>query len=253
MPGGEPVKPLVFVHVPKAAGTSLKDLIARNCAGSRCLFFSPGDGRLARFRTLPAAVRAGCAVVGGHEPFGLQDVYDGTGLEPSVVTVLREPVARVCSLYRYIFREPAHAQHARFVRERPSLGSVIAEGALPAFDNHQVRYLAGGEAFAKPVGSLDESDLETAKRNLEQGCRVFGLQERMGESLAMFRAALRWSSVEMPSLNTAASGGPDAVEIPAITDEDRATVAEANGLDAALYAFAVGVFESRLAGTDSES
>ena len=124
-PTTTPAAPLVFVHIPKAAGTALKELIAQIYRGRPMLLFAPGDGRLERFRTLPASSRASVAVLGGHEPFGLQDAFEGTGAEPAVITVLREPVAREVSLYRYIFAESAHFAHARFVAERPTIGEVL--------------------------------------------------------------------------------------------------------------------------------
>lgn len=237
-----PATPLVFVHIPKAAGTSLKDLIARVYRGKPSLFFTPGDGRLERFATLPSASRAACAVVAGHEPFGLQRVFKGTGLTPAVVTVVREPVARVVSLYRYIFREKAHPWHADFVARRPTVRDVLSARDFPPFDNHQVRFLAGAESHAKPFGKIGEDDLEAAKRNLAEGVRVFGLQERMNESLRLFSSALGWPAVTLPRLNTTGPGD----DAPPVTDADRAAIAEVNRFDAALHGFAESLFEDRL-------
>lgn len=247
-----PVAPLVFVHIPKAAGTSLKELIARVYRSSPALFFTPGDGLLDRFRAMPPEKRATCAVLGGHAPFGMQSAYDGavradgTPVRPAVITVLREPVARVCSLYRYIFREPAHTKHAEFVIKRPTIAQVYDEakrgdGFVP-FDNHQVRYLAGSEALAKPFGSLTRADLETAMSNLETGCRAFGIQERMDESLSLFERELHWPHSKLTNLN--ASPATDAA--PPIRDADRAAIEASSTLDTELYAFATELFERRI-------
>lgn len=237
-----PAVPLVFVHIPKAAGTSLKDLIARVYAGRPSLFFTPGDGRLERFAALPPASRAGCAVVAGHEPFGLHRVFDGTGARPAVITVLREPVARVISLYNYIFREPAHTRHADFVSRRPTVRDVVEAGDFVPFDNHQVRFLAGRATHRKPFGALGGSDLERAKRNLAEGVRVFGLQDRMGETLRLFASELGWPPLDLPALNR--TGG--ASFAPAIGDGDRTAIAETNELDAELYRYAGTLFGQRL-------
>ena len=245
-PGGGPAQPVVYVHIPKAAGTSLKAVIAGAYRGLPSLYFTPGDGRLERFAALPAASREACAVVAGHEPFGLQRVFDGTGADPAVLTVLREPVARVESLYRYIFDVPAHARHADFVSRRPTARGVIEAGDFAPFDNHQVRFLAGRGVFEKPVGAVDGGDLALAKRNLEHGVRAFGIQERMGDSLRWFSAALGWTGVSLPRLNT----GRTVRSAPELTDADRVAIAEANVFDADLYGFAVSLFEERIAALD---
>lgn len=237
-----PVAPLVFVHVPKAAGTSLKDLIARVYAGRPALFFTPADGRLERFAALPAASRASCAVVAGHEPFGLQRVYEGSGVCPSVITVLRAPVARVCSLYRYIFAEPGHASHASFVAERPSVGDVLSARTFVPFDNHQTRYLAGRASHDKPFGGLDAADLALAQENLERGCVAFGLQHRMEDSLALFGRVLKWPAITTPALNV----GKAESNAPEISASDRAAIEAANSLDMELFSFASRLFDQRL-------
>lgn len=245
-----PVTPVVYVHVPKAAGTSLKDAIARVYAPRPMLFFLQGTGELERFRKMPAGARAACAVVAGHEPFGLHRVYDGSGTEPSVITVLREPVARVASLYRYIFREPAHPLHDAFVNGGVPLAEVYARFRPVAFDNHQVRYLAGAPAHGKAFGELTADDLETAKRNLAGGCRAFGLQERFDESMEWFARELRWPSVDAGRLNVSAgpAGSAPGAVAPSLSDDDLRVIAEHNDLDMQFHRFACALFDERAGG-----
>lgn len=237
-----PVAPLVFVHVPKAAGTSLKDIIGRVYAGRPVLYFLPRTGALERFRALPAAARGRCAVLAGHEPFGFHDAFDGCGVRPAVITVLRDPVARVLSLFGYIHREPDHPEHARFVERGVTLAQVYDEATLPAFDNHQVRFLAGPGAFEKPFGGLTRGDLEQAKRNLAEGCRAFGLRERFDESLGWFRRELDWPAVQPTELNRSPEGAEQ------VGKADRALIEKHNELDGELYDSARALFDERVGG-----
>ena len=239
-----PLTPLVFVHIPKAAGTSLKALITKIYQGRPVVLFTSGDGLLDRFRNLPPQRRAQCAVLGGHAPFGLHSAFDATNTNPAVITVLRDPVARVVSLYRYVFREPAHPEHARFIANRPTIQDVYAQGTFAPFDNHQTRFLAGPSAHAKPFGSLTTEDLATAITNLEFGCRAFGIQSRMDESLGLFQRDLNWPKAKLPTLNSS----PSIVQAPAVTDADCDAIATHNTLDLDLYDFAIDLFDRRLAG-----
>lgn len=235
--GDGPVEPLVYVHIPKAAGTSLKDVISRVYAGRPMLYFLPRSGELDRFRSLPPSARVRCAVLAGHEPFGFHEIFDGCGVTPAVITVLRDPVARVQSLFGYIHREPGHPEHARFVERGVTLMQVYDEATLPAFDNHQVRFLAGPGAFVKPFGGLTRGDLELAKRSLAEGCRAFGLRERFAESLDWFRRELRWPAVQPTELNRSPGGTAR------LGKGDRALIEKHNGLDDELYSYARSLFD----------
>jgi hypothetical protein len=242
-PAEGPVAPVVYVHIPKAAGTSLKNILARAYAGRPMLFFTPRLGELDRFRALPPAQRRRLAVLAGHEPFGLQDAFKGCGLTPAVITVLREPVSRVVSLFHYIHRDPEHPRHSEFVAAGTTLSEVYTALRLPAFDNHQVRFLAGPGARDKPFGALTDADLEQAKRNLASGCRAFGLQERFDDSVEWFARLLRWPATEKPDLNAA----PRRSRPEDVTPADRDLIRAHNALDARLYDFARALFEERRA------
>lgn len=240
-PRAGPYTPVVYVHIPKAAGTSLKNLLSRVYAGRPVFFFTPRTGELDRLRALPPDARRRVAVVAGHEPFGYQDVFRGCRVSPAVITVLREPVARVVSLFRYIHRDSEHPRHSEFVENGVTVDDVYRRLRLPAFDNHMTRFLAGRRAFAKPFGELDADDLEAAKHNLAAGCRAFGLQEHFERSIAWFGRELGWPDAEAGDLNRA----PRRSTVADVDDADRRLIAGHNALDAALYAFAVSVFDER--------
>lgn len=236
-----PTTPVVYVHVPKAAGTTLKNLLSSVYKGRPVLFFSPRTGELDKLRAMPASARRTVAVLAGHEPFGYQDVFRGCHVTPAVITVLREPVTRVVSLFRYIHRDPEHPRHAEFVEGAVTLEQVYRDLRLPAFDNHMTRFLAGRKAFDKPFEGLNGEDLEQAKRNLASGCRAFGMQERFGESIAWFRRELNWPEAGVGDHNRAAKRSRSSD----VAESDRALIAEHNRFDADLYSFATDLFRER--------
>ncbi|USN99023.1 MAG: sulfotransferase family 2 domain-containing protein [Phycisphaeraceae bacterium] len=237
-----PAAPLVYVHIPKAAGTTLKNLLAEVYKPRPVIFFTPRTGELEQVRALPANARRQIAVLAGHEPFGYQDLFRGCRVTPAVITVLREPVARVVSLFRYIHRDPEHPRHAEFVEKGVTLEQVYGDLHLPAFDNHMTRFLAGRRAFNKPFGLLTGEDLEQAERNLASGCRAFGLQERFDDSIAWFARELNWPAAEAGDHNRATRRSRSSD----VADSDRTLIARHNELDARLYEFACGLFDERV-------
>ena len=106
--------------------------------------------------------------------------------------MLREPVARVASLYTYILGHPKHALHADLVRSKTPLEDFLRID--PSVDNHQTRMVSGrggGELTSRSAEPLGPEALEEAKRNLDRFL-VVGLTERFDETFILIRRALGW-------------------------------------------------------------
>src|SRR5262245_28712119 len=90
-----PGRPLYFVHVPKAAGTSVRQFLAMRVPEGAARWLRHEDSAAhAENRT----GLDGFAVVGGHEVYDLRDHLPAAA---AVVTILREPVERALSAYHY--------------------------------------------------------------------------------------------------------------------------------------------------------
>ena len=92
---------LLFMHIAKTGGTSVRRSLANAYdKRERAFVYDPGDLRGAvsrdQFPELPAEVRARLRLVIGHFPFGLHAYIDRPF---RYVTVVRDPVDRVVSLY----------------------------------------------------------------------------------------------------------------------------------------------------------
>src|SRR3954465_2721588 len=65
-------RPLIFLHIPKAAGTTLGDFLLRHYQpGGKVFRFTGAPGQLAAFRGLPQEERDGFDVLSGHVHFGI--------------------------------------------------------------------------------------------------------------------------------------------------------------------------------------
>ena len=87
---------LVFLHIPKAAGTSLREVIARQY---------PRNVQLTTERpiVLSEEQRRSVRVLIGHVAY---DACAQVAAPVDVITMLRDPVQRIISLYYYIRRRP---------------------------------------------------------------------------------------------------------------------------------------------------
>jgi hypothetical protein len=214
---------LVFIHIPKAAGTSLREVIARQYP------------RVVQLATdapivLSEQERQSVRVLVGHVPY---DAHAQLTAPVDVITMLRDPVERIISLYYYMQRRPAHP--FRHLVHGRSLEQFAASGWEQVRDD-QMRRISGGR----------EPSLDAAKHNLMHGMRVFGIAERFDESLLLMQRTLGWGHVLHHNLNVTA-------DRPAVADIPRRAIAEierANPLDLELYAWASTEFAHRLARQD---
>lgn len=233
-------RPLIFLHVPKAAGSTMQEIVVRHYKGGKGYRFTGAPERLRAFAEMPEAERASYDVMTGHVPFGVHRHVPGPC---TYMTMLRDPVDRIVSHYYFVLSRPDHYLHA-MVRERAmTLRDYVEQRASIELDNDQTRY------FLEPTGEdprftpITDDLLERAKRNLEEFFPVAGLAERFDDSLVLMRCVFGWRDVTYERRNVT-ENRPRLAEVPAETVR---VVREINRYDVALYEFAVGLFERRVA------
>lgn len=237
-------RPLVFVHVPKTAGTTLKRVFAREYGHESLFKTLPEEdleGTVARFRDLDHEDRSRVRLIQGHMPFGIHQVL---GEPVQYVTMLRNPVDRVVSHYYYARRLPEHYLHDA-IRAGMTLKEYVttAGGGLSLeLDNGQTRSIAGAPHHLLEVGACTEEMLELAKQNLDRHFGAVGLLERFDESLLVFRRAFGWG-IPFYVRRNVTRNRPRVREIDADT---LAVIEDHNRLDMELYRYATQRLDDRI-------
>jgi hypothetical protein len=231
---------VIFLHIPKCAGSAFRDVLAANYDIRHAFIVrAPAEDHIALLKRLPEFERASLRLVAGHVPYGIHELLPGPS---EYVTFLRDPVDRVVSLYYFIRRDTRHELHAA-VRQM-SL-EEFARGELhPEITNCQTRQLSGREAtsFLSGTQPCDAEDLARACRHLET-FGVVGLQERYDESVAMCSLRYGWTLPVLREINVT-KGRADMAAVPPPVI---ARIRECNGFDEELYRHAVALFEKQRA------
>lgn len=229
---------LIFLHIPKTAGTTLNRIIEWQYNPLSIFTMDPYRIRATpeRLRQLPEARRRRLRMVRGHFYYGVHE-YLPQG--STYITMLREPVARFLSAYYFLQRRPLHPMHRKVKTERIGVEDFIR--LTPQRQNLQTSLVAG----IKSNGKCEASTLEIAKENLVKSFSVVGLSERFEESLMLIAKTFDWQIPFYESRKVSKTRPkiePSAVEM----------IKEHNQLDLELYEFGKGLFEASLAKMKSE-
>jgi hypothetical protein len=235
----------IHLHIPKNAGTTLgrslrlgigmwppqRMLHLRTALGFYNLRHY--ESRLERIGKLSPKQLARIRLFEAHAGYGLHEFLP----TPSAyITLLREPVDRVLSIYF------THRARGRIAPDL-SLGEFAQThdpGRLWWIDNAQVRYLAGerGRILNCPPGEVTRSHLELAKERLENEFFFFGLVEQFDLSVNLLRRRLGWKRLYYSTSNVTKSRRPK----DEMLKEDLDAVRAINELDLELYEHASKLF-----------
>lgn len=240
-PGHGPNQTIIFQHIPKTAGSTLHTIFNRKCRRQRIHNVFGGDHSdesIEAFRRLPENHRREIDLLKGHMPFGL---HRDLPQEAVYVTVLREPVARVISQYKYIRRNPGNHLHDQVVGNRMSLGDFVASGISAGMDNGQVRWLAG-EVHGWDFGEIGETELERAKSHLREHYALVGLTEQFDATVLLLRQLMGWRAYPFYVKRNVSDDGRTKVSF---EEEDVEIVRRHHRFDLELYEFARGLFDEQ--------
>lgn len=237
---------LLFLHIPKAAGTTLGEYLFAQCRNGRPgasllageglyqegVYYVPygffkTEAALVPDYTLPYLQDEQLRAVSGHFSFGLHELI------PQPVryfTMLRHPVDRILSLYYFL-----QAQ------DNLSLSDFLAAGNYRELDNDQTRRIAG---VNPEFGACNEAHFELAKANLQQHFMVAGLSDRFEESVLHLKLAMGWQQDFWYYPRNVTAGRPKKEEI---ADEHYQQILALNKWDVQLYHFASELLDARTA------
>lgn len=188
----EQERSIIFLHVPKAAGSTLNKIIERQYEQKSIFSIENGSHVkefIAEFKRLPEARKREIKVFQGHVKFGLHEHLP----QPSTyITIIRDPVERIISHYYYVLRTPRHYLYDEVTSKNMSLKDYVGSRITTELDNAQTRILSGIELVG--FGECSTEILESAKKNLQEHFSVVGLTERFDETLLLLKRAFQWKN-----------------------------------------------------------
>ena len=230
---------VIFMHVPKTAGTSLRHIVQSQFQPNHVFEFynlktQPPKVRkgIEKYNNLTEARKKSIKFVSGHVGFGLHEFLSRPC---TYITVLRDPVERVISYYYFLLRN----QNA-IVKDKTLLEFVKTCGGV---HNSMTCYLSGLTLQAQLQGydaklksqQFDQETLTKAKLNLTNYFKVVGFVDRFDETCMLLKQVLGWSIPSFYVKKNVAKHSNVSREIP---PETLSLIHKFNELDLSLYSYA---------------
>lgn len=186
---------VIFLHLPKAAGSTLNRVIAQQFPPS-AIYRIAGTPSAEVARDLSKRTKEGgpIRVITGHATFGTHAAVAGPF---TYITVLRDPVERLISHYHFARNLPSHPLHAEIVSGALPLAKLARRMA-----NLQTRYLADRSVRGTAATASSET-LASAKDNLARHFAVAGLVDRFDEMHVLLQRRLGWGLSVVANSNVA--------------------------------------------------
>jgi len=227
-----PEEAVIFLHVPKTAGTTLNRLIEWEYPLFEIYSIDPVFFRWSASHLwhLPAQRLKRMRMFKGHMFFGVHEILP----QPATyITVLRDPIDRVISAFYFMRSYMLHPLYWKFRRENWTLEDFVRRSPR---DNAQCKIIGVAE-YEKPCTA---EVCERAKDNLVRYFSVVGLSERFEESLALMKLRFGWKLQRYSSFNVTRTR-PGKADIPRSTLD---LIQEKNCFDISLYDCAAKIFEA---------
>lgn len=233
---------VIFIHIPKSAGTTLNRIIEWEYPAFQ-IFSLIGRYRWSydRLNGWSQSRLARTRVFKGHMPFGLHMLLPQSA---TYITMLRNPVDRAISSYYYRLSSRLHPQHR--ATKQLTLEQHIRTSPL---NNIQTRLLAGGAGAADfLVDDCNAETLATAKDNLARHFSLIGLTERFDESLALAKLLFGWKITRYARFRVT----QNRPKMETISPRVRDLIKDHCQFDIGLYQYATTLFEQALADRASD-
>jgi hypothetical protein len=228
-----PARAVLFLHIPKTAGTSLRNDFAGRLRYSETLLVYPDSNvglSVEQLAVMPEYQRRQFRLVFGHCYVGLHQHFP----QPShYITILREPRSRLRS---NVMHHAAAGTEFAIDGEPVAPSVAINEGVEEELDNVMTRTIAGVTKEQVPLGQMSSSELDMAMQTIKERFLFVGRYEDLSADADRICEALGVPPAPLSTANRTADR-PILYTQEELQKIDWPTLFARNRIDTLLYAY----------------
>lgn len=226
-------KNLIFLHIPRNAGTSFFYLLSTQYAPQERFDIKVINDRkmnTGQLAEMCVEEREKIKLVSGHTRFGIHEHLVGAS---EYITFLRNPMARIQSFYYFVKSHPNHRLYPVLSAGKMSLYDFVTKMPQGDINNAQTRMIAG-------INAPPELMLERALQNIQRHFAAVLITERFDQSVVIFKHLYQVKRVRYLKSNQA-----DNRELPDIDAKTEHAIRAHNAADFELYEKLIKKFDQR--------
>ncbi|MGM7719636.1 sulfotransferase family 2 domain-containing protein [Metabacillus sp. Hm71] len=209
-------KLLIYMHIPKTAGTSVKWVLDGVYPRNSILYYYE-DPELFKL-SAPNNIK----LIYGHLMFKKPSHFS----RPlTYITMLRNPIELVVSLYFYIQREPSHPLHKE-----------VTKMSFEQFIDHETYSCPNIQTYY--VSGEVNPNLSKAKENIKKYFSVVGITEKFDESIFLMKKELGWNNFNYQNMFKKTNVTKNRLQASEIPQKIIDKIKKKNHLDFELYKWA---------------
>lgn len=158
-----------FIHIPKTAGTSFRNLLYSNLEERKIVSAYMGDRVFNDLIQNPQKYRHKQYFI-GHFNYGLHRILGFDAKECRYITFLRHPVERVISLYKHFARHSGTLEYDLIHKRGLSLSQFLQLATYSQMSNHIVKILTNVDLET----AINHTHLEIALKNIAEHFMYIG-------------------------------------------------------------------------------
>ncbi|WP_417478118.1 sulfotransferase family 2 domain-containing protein [Maricaulis sp.] len=210
----------LFNHIPKTAGTAFKKSLLRNVGEERFLDIIHPDKAKIDETLAVTNTRDLTWICANFHNKQIESLRNTDGRALRIVTMLRHPVQRGMSLYRFVRNKKSHALYGRI--SKMDLLEFARDDALDRQLSEYYTRRFGGGSFDDAVALLNRDKL------------VVGVTEEMSSTMRVIARVTGFSDLDVPHANVSKQFSEFNVDEDRVAEATR-ILAEKNPLDIRLY------------------